>query len=225
MSGQNDQFDRDDELRTLLRRSDPSRSLEPADPAGLARLLEDTMTDLDTRPVHLGTRDTGTRDRGPFTWLVAAAAAAIILGAGGVALSGLGGDDPAPQATDPTSTGPTTDEANVTQLTAGPPVTGRCAVPTPATVGTAEQAFAGTVTAIEGDTVTLQTTDVYTGEVAGEVQVAAPPEHLQALISAVQFEVGGSYLVSATDGQVSVCGFSGQASGPLQQLYNEAFVR
>jgi hypothetical protein len=57
------------------------------------------------------------------------------------------------------------------------------------------------------------------------VVVTAPPSELQSLISSTKFEVGGTYLVSATDGVVSVCGMSGKASGDLQTLYNEAFAR
>ena len=44
-------FDRDDELRALLRSGDPVGSLSPADPAALANLLEDIMSaDLEIRP-------------------------------------------------------------------------------------------------------------------------------------------------------------------------------
>ena len=61
-----DGFDRDDELRALLRSGDPAGSLSPADPAALSHLLEDTMSaDLEVRPdaPDDGDRATGTHGR------------------------------------------------------------------------------------------------------------------------------------------------------------------
>jgi hypothetical protein len=233
-----DGFDRDDELRALLRSGDPAASLSPADPVALSHLLEDTMSaDLEVRPVAPddGNRATGTHGRNRLTWLVAAAAAAMIAGVGGFAIAGLSGDDsPPPQASDhrtttPTTTPETTAGAPVagvtTQLAAKAPA-GRCAAPDAATLALYDQAFQGTVTAIDGDMVTLQATEVFNGEVGETVQVAAAPADLQALQSTVNFQVGGTYLVSAFDGSVSTCpGFSGPASGDVQTLYSEAFVR
>ena len=229
-----DDFDRDDELRALLRSGDPARSLSPADPVALAHLLEDTMSvDLEVRPVAPddGNRSTGTHGRNRLTWLVAAAAAAMIAGVGGFAIAGLSGDDsPPPQASEPRTTPPDTTAGAplagvTTELTAKAPQ-GRCAVPDAAVLAQYDQAFEGTVTAVEGDTVTLQATDVFNGEVGETVEVAAPPADMQALASAVDFQVGGTYLVSAFDGSVSTCpGFSGPASGEVQSLYTEAFVR
>jgi hypothetical protein len=229
-----DGFDRDDDLRALLRSGDPAGSLSPADPAALARLLEDTMSaDLEIRPVAPddGSRATGTRGRNRLTWLVAAAAVAMIAGVGGIAIAGLSGDDsPPPQASDTrTSTPPETTAGapvagTTTELTAVAP-TARCALPSPETLAQYDQAFQGTVTAIDGDSVTLQATDVFTGEVGETVRVSAAPADMKALVSAVDFEVGGTYLVSAFEGSVSTCpGFSGPASGDVQALYKEAFV-
>ena len=61
-----------------LRAADPASSLPPADPAWVARLLEDTMSN----DVLTESRETGTHNRSPLTWLVAAAAAVIIAGVG-----------------------------------------------------------------------------------------------------------------------------------------------
>ena len=96
----NSDFDSDDDLRALLRGGDPAGSLSPADPAALAILLEDIMSaDLDVRPdADEGSRATGTHGRNRLTWLVAAAAAAMIAGVGGVAISGLGNDKAPPSA-------------------------------------------------------------------------------------------------------------------------------
>jgi len=189
--------------------------------------------DLELRPVAPddGTRATGTHGRHRLTWLVAAAGAAMIAGGGGVAIAGLSGDDsPPPQASDhrttpPASTAGAPAAGVTTQLTAKAPI-GKCAVPDAAMLAQYDQAFQGTVTAIDGDTVTLQATEVFNGEVGETVQVAAAPDDLQALVSTVNFQVGGTYLVSAFEGSVSTCpGFSGPASGDVQKLFSEAFVR
>lgn len=229
-------FDTDDELRALLRTADPARTLAPADQAAVSELLEDIMsTDLDARP------DTAeaTPRRGRTTWLVAAAAATVIAGAAGLALSALdSGSDPAPSAGPaPTAPAPSAGSgvstvdpgagtgAGTTELTAPTTTPGRCAAPSAAFIAAQQQAFEGTVTAIEGDRVTLQTSEVFTGEVGQTVVVDAPAAAMQSLIQSTQFEVGGTYLVSATDGQVAVCGFSGRADGELQGIYDQAFPR
>ncbi len=229
-----DDFDRDDELRALLRSADPVGSLSPADPAALAHLLEDVMSaDLEVRPVvpDEGTRATGTHGRNRLTWLVAAAATAMIAGVGGFAIAGLSGDNPSPQASDRRTSSPDTTAAGApaagvtTELTAKAPQ-GRCAVPDATLLAQYDQAFMGTVTAINGDTVTFQATEVFNGEVGETVQVAATPPDMAALVSAVNFQMGGTYLVSAFEGSVSTCpGFSGPASGDVQKLFTEAFVR
>jgi hypothetical protein len=227
------EFDNDHELRALLRGGDPAGILSPADPAALSILLEDIMSaDLDVRPdADQGGRATGTHGRNRLTWLVAAAAAAMIAGVGGFAVAGLSGDDdPPPQASGHRTTSPGTDASvplagQTTQLTAKAPQ-GKCAVPNPALLSQYDQAFQGTVTAITGGMVTLQATDVYNGEVGETVEVAAAPADLQGLVSVADFQVGGTYLVSAFEGSVSMCpGFSGPATGDVQTLFTEAFVR
>ena len=137
--------------------------------------------DLDVRPeADEGSRATGTHGRNRLTWLVAAAAAAMIAGVGGVAISGLGNDKAPPSA------GHQTTSPGGTEVDAGAPLAGqttalgvaakqdKCAVPTPEILAQYAQAFQGTVTSIEGDTVTLNTTEVLNGEVGETVQVTAP---------------------------------------------------
>ena len=196
-SGFDSDFDRDDDLRALLRGGDPATSLAPADPAALASLLEDIMSaDLELRPdadagTDTGDRATGTHGRNRLTWLVAAAAAAVIAGVGGYAVSGLGGGgSQAPQAGDhqpSTSPGGADVEAGAplagvtTELT-GTGAPGRCAAPAASFIAAGNQAFEGTVTSIENGTVTIQTTDVFAGEVGETVQVQAPPQDFAGLI-------------------------------------------
>jgi hypothetical protein len=220
-------FDDDDELRALLRGGDPAGSLSPADPAALASLLEDIMSaDLDVRPESdEGSRATGTRGRNRLTWLVAAAAVAAIAAGGGFAISGLGGDESPPQAGpehQTTVADPDAPLAGTTELSVAPQQ-GRCAAATPEILAQYQQAFQGTVTAIEGETVTLQTTDVLNGEVSETVEVTAPQGVFDNLVNTVDFQVGGDYLVAAYDGQVSMC-YSGSAAGELRSPFEKAFV-
>src|SRR4051794_25785454 len=177
-----DDFDGDDRLRALLRRGDPAASLPAADPAALSALLEDIMSaDLDVRPAEPVATDPRRRTRA--TWLVAAAAVAAIAAGGAFAVSGLtGGGAGAPQADQqPSSTAPSGGDQSAglspvagqtTQLTVN--ASGKCAAPTPELLAQYDQAFAGTVTSVEGDTVTLETSEVYQGEVGETVQVTAP---------------------------------------------------
>jgi hypothetical protein len=224
----------DDELQQRLRAIDPASDLTPADPARVARLLEDTMhtdlTDTSTDGTD-GTDGTAeqrshrTRHRGPLTWMVAAAA--VLIAAVGV--FSLLGNDPerdhapsaAPSATD--TVDPGTTAPSVTELGAPPPANGRCMVPTAEALATAQVAFSGTVQSVAADVVTLVPDRFYAGEATEAVEVRAAPDQLTALVGAVAFEEGRRYLVSATDGQVTVCGFSGPFSPDLEALYVEAF--
>jgi len=84
-------------------------------------------------------------------------------------------------------------------------------------------AFDGTVTSVTGDVVTLTPTTWYAGEPTDTVEVQAPSADMQRLLSAVSFEQGGRYLVSATGGRVTLCGFSAAYSDDLAAIYTQAF--
>ena len=213
-------FDNDDDLRALLRGGDPAGSLAPAEPAALASLLEDIMSaDLDVRPAaDEGSRATGTHGRNRLTWLVAAAAVAAIAAGGAFAVNGLTGSTPPQAGHKPTVSAP----AGQTTTLGVSDQTGRCAVATPEILAQYDVAFQGTVTSVEGDTVTLATTQILNGEVGDTVQVTAA-QGLDALLPAVQFQVGQDYLVAAYDGQVSQC-YSGSATGDLRSPFTKAFV-
>lgn len=202
-----------DELHDRLRAADPASSLPPADPHRVARLLEDVMsTELTTE-----NRATGTRDRSPLTWLVAAAAVLIIAGVGLFAVLAQNEDPPAP----PTAA----DDQTVTELTAPGPeaYAAKCMVPNAEVLAQQQVAVDATVTSIADGVVTLTVGEWYAGDPTDLVRVQAPEAEMQELVGAVDFQEGGRYLVSATDGSVTVCGFSAPWSEDLAALYGQAF--
>lgn len=204
----------DDELTARLRGADPAASLPPTTPERVARLLEEAMSD----DVLTETRETGTRGRGPLTWLVAAAAAVVIVGAGAFTLV-VGDDDEAGRP-------PAVAEASVTELRApaAEAYDARCMVPSAEVLTGKRTAFSGTVEKIDGDLVTLTPDHWYAGSATDLVTVSAPGETLERLLSAVEFEDGERYLVAAGDeGDVMVCGFSAPWSTELADIYAEAF--
>jgi hypothetical protein len=217
--------DDDQDLRDQLRALDPAASLQPADPARVARLLEHTMSDdLDNDIPE--TRQTGVYERSRLTWLVAAAAVLLIAGVGAFVLLERDTQD-VPAAGPDGATGQSggaADAATVTTLTVPANVgAAKCAVPSAEILAQQELAFDGVVDDITDGIVTLSPTTFYSGEPTDIVRVEAPPEVLGQLLLSVEFEVGERFLVSAFDGQVSVCGYSAPWSPELEQLYVEAF--
>jgi hypothetical protein len=47
---------------------------------------------------------------------------------------------------------------------------------------------------------------------------------MEALIGGIPFEVGGQYLVTAYDGNVNYCGFTGESTPELKDAFEEAFA-
>ena len=151
-----------------------------------------------------------------------------------VSLAGCGQGDDTVQGDKDTaarSTGGATDEStaapsgDVTALTVpSGEQTGRCAVPTAELLAGFDTAFEGTVTDLADATATLSVDTWYAGDETDTVTVTAPSQQMQDLVGAVDFEEGSSYLVVASDGQVSLCGYTGQAEPDLQELYESAFT-
>jgi hypothetical protein len=108
-------------------------------------------------------------------------------------------------------------------LTADGSVAAKCAMPSAEILATFDTAFAGSVTSVDGGRATLSVDHWYAGGGADSVTVESPSKDLQDLLLAVDFEDGKSYLVSATDTRVTLCGFTAEQSPELQALYDEAF--
>lgn len=238
----------DPELRAMLRSVDPARSLPPRLADDVARLVSTTIAadaaDLGERDIRVaagdqvGGRRASHRTRLPL--LVAAAAVVAVAGVG----SWVGADrsprESGPVAGDAvTPAAPRTSDPATTTAPGAPSSSGAASLPTvlqvpvsapvrcmPPNVGVLELqqvAFEGSVTSIADGVVTLTPSTVYVGDVADTVQVQAPGPDMTALLNAVQFEVGKDYLVSASDGQVTLCGFSAETSPELRTLYQQAF--
>lgn len=238
-----------DELRARLRAADPAASLPPADRTGVARLLEDVMNDPHTDE----SRVDGPRGRSRLTWLVAAAAVALIAGGGAFALasgderSGVAGEapgtvvdsEPAPPVEE--STSPPADEGedgqgpreqgqqpeqSVTRLTlAAGGTAGRCLPPrsNPQVVAAQTTVVDGTVESISAGVATLVPNRFYAGEETDLVTVRSPSGDLAMRLGGVELEEGRRYLVAATDGRVTLCGFSDAYSPRLARVYERAF--
>ena len=115
--------------------------------------------------------------------------------------------------------------AVVVSLTAAGGAQGKCAPPTAQILATGTDfAFAGTVTGIADDLVTLSVTHVYKGAKADEVRVRQAPGSSEQMLGSGRFETGKKYLIGSSDGGVMTCGYSGEAdSAGLQDLYDKAF--
>jgi len=85
-------------------------------------------------------------------------------------------------------------------------------------------AFEGTATAVGDDRVTLEVDRWFKGGEANEVTLVAPAG-LEALIAGIDFQEGTSYLISATDGTVNYCGFSGEVAPELTAGFEAAFAQ
>ncbi len=111
-------------------------------------------------------------------------------------------------------------------LTADGSAAAKCAMPTVETLAGFDTAFAGTVTSLDEGTATLAVDQWYAGgDEADTVTVESPSKDLQDLLMAVDFQEGESYLVSATGGRVTLCGFTAQESPELQAIYDGAFAQ
>src|SRR3954451_9895624 len=118
-------------------------------------------------------REDGTRNRGPLTWLVAAAAVLLILGVGAFGLLNRdqGRNEVPGAATQPTVTelqGPGSQARNA-----------RCRVPTAEILSHQTTAVDATVRSITDDVVVLVPSHWYAGGPTDRVEVRAPASDLQ----------------------------------------------
>jgi hypothetical protein len=213
-----------DELDARLRHSDPldpQWSPEPPDGPRARELLEQIMS---TPLVEETARPPAPARSRRRWWLVGAgAAAAIALGVGGVMLAM--DDDRSEQATAPStaaSTPPAATPAVSFQLPGADASMQMCLAVTEYVPDPTAQAFAGTVTAIDGSTVTMDVDRWYTdtGEQAEVVNLTGGTD-VSVALDGVDFIVGQQYLVTAVNGEVQICGVSAPTAPDLEALYEQ----
>jgi hypothetical protein len=197
----------DDDLRARLRRLDPAGDL-PVDPVSSPRAassMERAVQTLEPPPV----RRPSARTRLLAGAAVLGAAAAVTAG---VLLTG-GGEDPAP------ADAPTTLALDLPASDA----TASCLAFDVATLAGMSPAFAGTVVEVDEDSVLLDVDRWYAGGDADRVQLAARGGEAVALGYGVDFRQGERYLVTAAQGTVNGCGYSGPATPEFELAFEQAF--
>ncbi|PVG84610.1 hypothetical protein DDE18_03140 [Nocardioides gansuensis] len=157
---------------------------------------------------------TSARRRTTWAWLAAAVLVAT------AACGGEAADEPA-DAGSPTAEAPS--EPTTTELSMPSSETGRCMPPNVANLQAQEVAFEGTVIALEGEQATLEVAEWFKGDETDQVAVTSPGGGLADLELGVDFELGATYLVSASGGQVTVCGLSAEKDDRLEELYEQAY--
>ena len=201
-------FDSDRQtLRALRAAVTPPAPSPPADPAGRPTPGGLMSADLTRPDTDEGSRATGTHGRSPLTWLVAAAAVAADRRRGRVRCQRPGQRQPrAAGGQHRPVHGP---DARRPDHGLGVAAAGQVHGPErPRPARVPPSPSTGTVTAIAGDTVTLDTTRGTPGDAADVVEVTAPPEHAATLIGATHFQVGGATSSRPTTARCR-CGFSG----------------
>lgn len=189
-------------LLQRMQAADPARTLHPAD-SWTPDLLEAAMS---TTPMELKSR--------PRRWAPVIAAAASVAVLGGAAYAVLGGSDPA-------------DSPGSTVTTLAMPVGSGTSMNSclPFDVQYLRDmpvALSGTATKIDDDGVTLDVDRWYTGGNADVVRLANYDVNTVSL-DGFSFEPGSRYLITAAEGTVNLCGFSGPWTQDLADAYDEAF--
>jgi hypothetical protein len=213
-------FAEENELRALLSDLDPMSARVPVESPTSPRArhqLEQIMSIDTTETVQSTSRFRG---RGK-TWLAAAAAVAAVAIGTTVAVSMNGGEEGV-------DNGPGIQAPTVLALTApaGGPASAMCMQFDVAQLAQEPVAFAGTVTAITPQVVTLKVDHWYKGGDADQVTVAAPASDQPnpVLEGGVDYQQGQRYLISALDdGTVTSCGYSGPATPDFEKQYEQAF--
>jgi len=207
----------DDQLRHRLSRLDPAPAGRPVDPVTslrAAELRERAMQTIETpSPVPAPADELAVRRRRRPLILAAAAAVLVAVVTGGLFLGR--GEGPAPVRED----APTTLALELPPADAA----GSCIVFDVQILAQSPVALAGTATAVDAEQVTLDVDRWYRGGDADVVTIAVPGRDTSAFLDGVDFRVGERYLVTAFDGTVNGCGFSGPATPELERAFDEAF--
>jgi hypothetical protein len=201
--------EQDEDLRSRLARMDPMAASVPVDPSTSPRAQELLETVMLTTEHTTGTSLSAPRWRRPAA-LVAAAAAVVAIGVGSVVATN-GGSSPARHKSTLALKAPAVHPGMnacirfSVDILKGMPV-----------------AFGGTVASVGADTVTIDVDHWFKGGSADTVTIAVPGFNTS--VGTVQFVQGTRYLVTATDGTVNACGFTGEATPDLEAAFEQAFT-
>lgn len=194
-----------DELRDRLARIDPM----PPDVATVPLMGESSRDRLE----RVMSTQTKKRPAPNKTWMMTIAAAVVLIAAigGGLALMGDTGET-APQA------------SPALQLNAGDggDALASCIMFSVGELARMDVAFEGTVTAVDGPTVSMSVDEWFKGGDAEQVVLNAP-QGMEALIGGISFTRGERYLITAHGTNVNYCGFSGPSTPEFRAAFEEAF--
>lgn len=207
-----------DELRRQLEQLDPMHpgvsvesSTTPSSRTRLEHIMHTPTITHDTSDRQLVPGDQRHRRRTSMILGGVAAAALFVVG-GAVLVTSLGGDD-----TEDVVAGPPL------ELSLGDGALLASCLPFDVNVlADMSPAFGGTATSVDGEIVTLTVDRWYTGGDAATVVLKASPG-MEALIDGFNIEVGDQYLITASQGTVNFCGFSGPATPELTAAFETAF--
>ena len=199
-----------EELRSSIKHLDPMHAGVPTEPPTtessrhrMERVMSTTTTQQPQGP---------TSAPAPKRWIPALATVAVAAVAVGVFIFAGGGSDPMPVAGPPLELSLGSDNALAS-----------CIMFDVAILRDMPVAFEGTVTSVDGVRGTLSVDHWYRGGDTAEVALTGESQDMVSLIGAFPLEVGKSYLVTATDGNVNFCGYSGPATPELRGYFDEAF--
>ena len=192
--------------------NDLLRRMQAADPARKIRTADSRIPDLVEATLSTTSDEVKSRSRRSAP----AVAAAVLLAVGGGTYAFVGqGDGPG-----------TAGESTVTTLAMPDAGTGTstasCIQFDVNHLRDMPVAFSGTATEVTDDAVTLEVDRWYRGGDGAVVQLANyDPENVS--LDGLVFIQGDRYLITATDGTVNSCGFSGHWSEELQDAFQIAF--
>lgn len=191
-----------DDIRDLVQSVDPIHTGAPVEPV-TTKSSRDRLEHIMSTPIkeHSSLRPNRS---GPVRFAAALAGAlALVIGVWVIA---AGDDAPAPLELALPGSGPMAS----------------CLPVSPETLTDLPVAFEGTVSSIEGTTVTLGVDTWYRGGDAEQVALRAITD-MEITVNPINFQIGGHYLITATDGRVNYCGYSAAATPPLRAMFEEAF--
>jgi hypothetical protein len=202
--------DLDDDLRVRLARLDPMPSSIPVDPSTSPRALELLERIMLTTEQSPDAAEVAPLWRKPAA-LVAVAAAVLAIGVGTVLSTGGGGH----------STKVTPPSTMALKAPGGGISMGSCIRFSVDILKGMPLAFGGTVTDVSPGTVSLSVDRWFKGGTADVVTVSTPPSNTS--VGTVELVKGKRYLVTATDGVVNSCGYTGEATPELEKSFEQAF--